>query len=64
MGRKKSLPVLWAILAPFSSGQALIQGGKPAEGIASLKAGLAVWDASGGKSRNPITKAFWPKAWR
>jgi hypothetical protein len=58
LGRENNLPVLWAILAPFSYGQALIQNGKPAEGIALLKAGLAVWEASGGKSRNPIIKAF------
>jgi class 3 adenylate cyclase len=58
LGRENNLPVLWAILAPFSYGQALIQNGKPAEGIASLQAGLAFWEASGGKSRNPIIKAF------
>jgi hypothetical protein len=57
LGRENNLPVLWAILAPFSYGQALIQNGKPPGGIASLKAGLAFWEASGGKSRNPIIKA-------
>ena len=53
LGRENSLPVLWAMLAPMSYGQALIQGGKPAEGIAPLKAGIAVWEASGGKLRMP-----------
>jgi predicted ATPase len=58
LGRESSLPMLWAYLAPVSYGQALIQGGKPAEGVASLKAGLTFWDASGGKLRSPSTKAF------
>jgi class 3 adenylate cyclase/DNA-binding winged helix-turn-helix (wHTH) protein len=58
LGRENNLPVLWAILAPFSYGQALIQSGKSADGIVALKAGLAAWEASGGKSRNPIIKAF------
>jgi len=51
------MPVLWALLAPASYGLALIREGKPAEGIAALKAGLAVWDASGGKVRNPYGKS-------
>src|ERR1700685_3833619 len=50
--------MLWAYLAPVLRGQALIQGGKTAEGIASLKAGLPFWEASGGKLRSPSTKAF------
>ena len=45
--------MLWAMLAPFSYGQALIRKGKPAEGIAPLKAGIAFWEATGGKSRSP-----------
>ncbi len=53
LGRENSLPMLWAYLAPVLYGQALIQNGKPAEGIASLKAGMAVWEASGGKLRSP-----------
>ena len=54
LGRENSLPVLWAMLAPIGYGQALIREGKPAEGIAPLKAGIAFWEASGGKVRNPI----------
>jgi len=49
--------VLWAILAPISNGQALIQGGNPAEGVAPLKAGIALWDAGGGQARMPHLKA-------
>ena len=46
----------------MSYGQALIQGGKPAEGIAPLKAGITFWEASGGKSRGPTMKAFLAEA--
>jgi class 3 adenylate cyclase/predicted ATPase len=62
LGRENSLPVLWAIHAPFSYGQAFIREGKPAEGIASFKAGIAAWEASGGKVRMPIQKAFLAEA--
>ena len=62
LGRENSLPVLWAILAPISYGQALIREGKPAEGIAPLKAGIAFWEASGGKVRSPTMKAFLAEA--
>jgi class 3 adenylate cyclase/tetratricopeptide (TPR) repeat protein len=58
LGRENSLPVLWAMLAPISHGEALIREGKVAEGIASLKAGMAVWEASGGKLRGPTLKAI------
>ncbi len=53
LGRENSLPVLWAMLAPVAYGLALIREGKPAEGIAPLKAGIAFWEASGGKIRSP-----------
>jgi hypothetical protein len=62
LGRENSLPVLWALLAPIAYGQALIQGGKPAEGIAPLKAGITFWEASGGKSRGPTMNAFLAEA--
>ena len=62
LGRENSLPVLWAMLAPISYGLALIREGKPAEGIAPLKAGIAVWEASGGKVRSPTWKAFLAEA--
>jgi class 3 adenylate cyclase/tetratricopeptide (TPR) repeat protein len=58
LGRQNSLPVLWAFLAPFSYGQALIREGKPAEAIAPLKAALTFWDARGGKGGSPTRKAF------
>jgi tetratricopeptide (TPR) repeat protein len=62
LGRENSLPMLWAILAPFSYGQALIRSGKPAAGIAPLKAGIALWEATGGKARTPTLKAFLAEA--
>ena len=43
-------------------GLALIREGKPAEAIASLKAGIAAWEASGGKARIPMMKAFLAEA--
>jgi adenylate cyclase len=58
LGRDNSLPVLWAILAPFAYGQALIREGKVAEGIAPLKAGIAFWNAGGRKVRGPTLNAF------
>jgi class 3 adenylate cyclase/tetratricopeptide (TPR) repeat protein len=61
LGRENSLPVLWAMLAPMSKGLALIREGKPVEGIAPLRAGIAVWDATGGKARSPTVKAFLAK---
>ena len=58
LGRENSLPFLWAMLAPISHGQALIREGKVAEAIVPLKAGMAVWEASGGKLRGPTLKAL------
>jgi class 3 adenylate cyclase/tetratricopeptide (TPR) repeat protein len=58
LGRENSLPVLWAILAPISYGLALIREGKPAKGIVPLKAGIASFEANGGKARGPIWNAF------
>jgi predicted ATPase len=57
LGRENSLPVLWAYLAPIGHGLALIREGKFAEGIIQLQAGLAVWEALGGKVRIPMVKA-------
>ena len=57
LGRDNSLPVLWAFMAPACYGVALIREGKAAEGVATLKACLAVWDASGGKVWSPYAKA-------
>jgi len=58
LGRENSLPVLWAMLAPFLYGLALIREGKPAEGIVPLKVGIAFWNASGGKVGSPSWNAF------
>jgi hypothetical protein len=58
LGRENSLPVLWAMMARFSYGQALLREGKVGEGIILLKAGIAFWEASGGKNRLPNLKAL------
>jgi predicted ATPase len=58
LGRDNSLPVLWAILAPIAYGLALIRAGKIPEGMPRLNAGIAFWEASGGKNRNPILYAL------
>jgi predicted ATPase len=42
--------------------QAFIRGGKPAEAIAPLKTCLAVWEATGGKVRNPSLYALLAEA--
>ncbi len=57
LGRENSLPVLWALFAPNLYGQALIREGKIAEGMAPLKAGIAAWEASGGKMGCPTQNA-------
>jgi predicted ATPase len=57
LGRENSLPVLWAIMAPISYGQTPILKGKPTEGIALLKAGIAAWEAGGGKAGLPRINA-------
>ncbi len=62
LGRENSMPVLWALLASIAHGLALIREGKPAEGIGPLKAGLTVWEATGGKVRSPTMNAFLAEA--
>ena len=57
LGRENSMPVLWAFLAPVHYGIALIREGRAAEGIPPLKAGLAIWDAAGGKIWSPYAKS-------
>jgi predicted ATPase len=57
LGRESSLPMLWAFLAPVHYGIALIREGRAAQGVSSLKAGLAIWDASGGKIWSPYAKS-------
>ena len=58
LGRENSLPVPWAYLALISYGEGLIREGRPAEGIAPLRAGIAFFEANGGKARSPTWKAF------
>jgi hypothetical protein len=62
LGRENSLHFLWAVMAPRLYGQALIREGKVAEGMASLKAAIAHYEAIGGKARAPILKAFLAEA--
>jgi hypothetical protein len=62
LGRENSLPVLWAILAPFVHGQALVREGKPTEGIGPLKTNLTAWEATGGKGAGPTLRAFLAEA--
>ncbi|MGH8634523.1 MAG: hypothetical protein ACRET7_10375, partial [Burkholderiales bacterium] len=57
LGRDNSLPVLWALMSPFRYGVAFLREDNPAEGVALMKAGTAVWDASGGKVWSPYGKA-------
>jgi class 3 adenylate cyclase/tetratricopeptide (TPR) repeat protein len=58
LGRENSLPVLWAMLAPFGHGLALIREGRFLEAIAPIKASIVFWENSGGKARNPTRNAF------
>jgi hypothetical protein len=53
LGRENNLPMLWALLAPISYGQARIREGKIADAISQLKSGIAPWEASGGKVSIP-----------
>ena len=62
LGRENSLPLMWGMLAPISRGQALLQGGKSAEAIAPLKAGIAAWEETGGKNCLPTKKALLAEA--
>jgi len=54
LGRENSLLVLWAVMAPFGYGLALVREGKFAEGIVPLKACVAAWEAACGKSTLPF----------
>jgi predicted ATPase len=62
LGRENSLPVLWALIARFARGVALVRAGKPAEGVVPLEAGLQFWDATGGKSHSPYLKSVLAEA--
>ena len=63
LGRENSLPVFWAILAPWY-GLAFIREGKIAEAIAPLRASIAAWEAAGGSSVSRPGERSWPKPWR
>jgi tetratricopeptide (TPR) repeat protein len=52
LGRENSLLMLWAIMAPITLGLALIREGKVAEGNRQLGAGVAAWEAAGGRTRS------------
>jgi tetratricopeptide (TPR) repeat protein len=62
LGRENSLPVLWAMLAPWVQGPAFLREGKPAEAIAPLKANIAAWEGAGGKVNSPTTRSFLAEA--
>ena len=62
LGREHSLPTLFEFMAPCVYGLALIRTGEFVEGIATTKAGIAVWYASGGKSGRPGGKSLLAEA--
>jgi predicted ATPase len=62
VGQENNLPFLSGYLALSRSGIALLHEGKTADGIAQLKAGLKVWDESGGKVRSPYLKSVLAEA--
>jgi hypothetical protein len=57
VARENSLPFLTETLVPTCSGTALIRKGQVAEGMGSLKRGLAAWAAGGGQQGTPSTKS-------
>ncbi len=57
LGRDNRLPFVTGALVPFHSGSALIRRGQVSEGVASLRAALAFWEASGGRSNLPYHKS-------
>jgi predicted ATPase len=56
VGRENSLPVLTEFLGPVLAGTAMIRKGQFPEGMVSLRAGLAVWEAGGGRITSPYFK--------
>lgn len=57
LGYENSLPILTEMMVPWQSGIVLIRNGQIAAGVASLKAGLAVWQGSGGGLLVPYSKS-------
>jgi len=58
LGRENSMPLAWAAWAPARRGLALIREGRAVEGIPPLKAGMAFWDATGGKLWSPYANSI------
>ncbi|MFN0313869.1 MAG: AAA family ATPase, partial [Burkholderiales bacterium] len=56
LGRENSLPLIWGCLAPLRYGMALVRQNKFAEGAATLKTGLALWEGGGGRVTSPHYK--------
>ncbi|MFL5289830.1 MAG: AAA family ATPase [Rhodopila sp.] len=62
LGRENSLPILWANMAPTVYGEASVREGNVAEGIVSLRSGIASSEVYGLKLRLPTKKAFLAEA--
>ncbi|MBV8613291.1 MAG: hypothetical protein JOY66_05900, partial [Acetobacteraceae bacterium] len=58
LGRENRLPFVTGALVPTHSGIALIRQGQVSEGVASLRAGLAFWEATGGRIGLPYHKSM------
>jgi class 3 adenylate cyclase/predicted ATPase len=57
LGRENSLPFLTGVLGPIYTGISLVRKGQFAEGISSLKGGLALWESGGGRVSSPYYKS-------
>jgi ATP/maltotriose-dependent transcriptional regulator MalT len=57
LGRDNRLPFVTEALVPIHSGIALIRRGQVSEGVASLRAAVAFWEATGGRNNLPYTKS-------
>jgi class 3 adenylate cyclase/predicted ATPase len=57
VGRESSMPFLTECLVNWHSGMGLIRSGQIAEGMASLKRGLAAWETGGGRVNSPSLKS-------
>jgi tetratricopeptide (TPR) repeat protein len=57
LGRDNRLPFVTGALVPVYSGIALIRRGQVSEGVASLRAGIASWEATGGRAASPYFKS-------
>jgi len=57
LGRENRLPFVTEALLPMSSGITLIRRGQVSEGVASIRAGLASWEATRGRIGSPYLKS-------